>query len=151
MAQLLVVRPHSHAMSYMMTISGALPTQTFAPIEFLPISKGQKYIADLEAELSLADGTPLWFVHDGRTGTSHDFVSDAQDHYNEHDTLDGTMLLRLTESLAVNSVFRIWWASDKPSCYRSLATFTNIQELRLGIAKMLAEGKDIAVRYEAVA
>lgn len=137
-------------MSYMMTLSGALPTQIFIPIEFLPISKGQKYIADLEAELSLADGTPLWFVHDGRTGTSHDFVSEAQNHYYEHGTIDDTLLLRLIESLDADCVFRVWWASDKPSCYRSLAKFKSIQELRIGIAKMLAEGKDISVRYEAM-
>ena len=133
-----------------MTVSGALPAEAFGPIEFLPASRGQKYIADLEAELSLADGTPLWFVHDGRTGTSHGFVSDAQNHYREHDTIDGTLLLRLIESLAADCVFRIWWASDRPSCYRSLVTFTNIQELRSGMAKMLAEGKDIAVRFAAV-
>jgi len=137
-------------MSYMMTLAGALPTQTFAPIAFLPMSKGQKYIAALEEELSLADGTPLWFVHDGRTGTSHDFVRDAQDHYYEHDTIDGALLLQLIESLAADCVFRIWWASDQPSCYRNLASFKSIRELRLGIAKMLAEGKDISVRYEAV-
>ena len=132
-----------------MTLSGAIPTKDFTPIEFLPISKGQKYIADLEAELSLADGTPLWFVHDGRTGTSHDFVSAAQDHCNEHGTLDGTLLLRLIEAaVGAHCVFRIWWASDQPSCYRNLTSFKSIQELRLGIA---TGGKDISVRYEAVA
>ncbi len=138
-------------MSYMMTVSGALPVQTFAPIEFLPISKGQKYIADLEAELSLADGTPLWFVHDGSTHTSHDFVSDAEQHFYEHYTIEDTVLLRLIESLATDCVLRIWWASNNPSCYRSVPNFTSIQELRLGIAKMLAEGKDIALRYGAMA
>src|SRR6187401_65156 len=117
-------------MSYMMTVSGELPTQTFPPIEFLPISRGQKYIADLEIELSSADGTPLWFVHDGRTGTSNDFVSDAQSHYFEHDTVEGTLLLRLIDSLAeAGCVFRIWWASDQPDCYRNLVTFKSIQEL----------------------
>ena len=139
-------------MSYMMTVSGELPAHAFAPIEFLPISKGQKYIADLEAELSLADGSPLWFVHDGRTGTSHDFFSEAQNHYFEHDTIEGTLLLRLLESLAgAGCVFRIWWASDQSSCYRDLAIFKSVQELRLGVAKLVADGKDIALRYEAVA
>ena len=135
-----------------MTVSGELPAQAFAPIEFLPISKGQKYIADLEAELSLADGTPLWFVHDGRTGTSHDFVSEAQNYYFEHETIEGTLLLRLIESLAgAGCVFRIWWASDQSSCYRDLAIFDSVQELRVGVAKLVADGEDIALRYEAVA
>ena len=139
-------------MSYMMTVSGELPARAFAPIEFLPISKGQKYIADLEAELSQADGTPLWFVHDGRTGTSHDFVSGAQNHYSEHDTIEGTLLLRLLESLAdAGCVFRVWWAGDQTSCYRDLTTFKSTQELRSGVAKLLAEGKDIALRYEPLA
>ena len=134
-----------------MTVSGALPAHKFAPIEFLPISKGQKYIADLEAELSSADGIPLWFVHDGCTGTSHDFVSDAQNYYFEHETMEGSLLLRLIESLAgAGCIFRIWWASDEPY-HRNLTTFRSIQELRLGVAKLVAEGKDIALRYEAVA
>ena len=135
-----------------MTISGTLPAQAFAPIEFLPLSKAQKYIADLEAALSQADGTPLWFAHDGRTGTSHDFVSAAQNHYFEHDTIEGTLLLRLLESLAVaGCVFRIWWASDQTSWCRDLTAFKSVQELRLGVAKLVAEGKDIALRYESVA
>jgi hypothetical protein len=136
----------------MMTVSGELPAKAFAPIEFLPISKGQKYIADFEAEIALADGTPLWFVHDGRTGTSHDFVSAAQNHYFEHYTMEDTPLLRLLESLAeAGCVFRIWWASDQTSWCRDITPFKSIQELRLGVAKLVAEGKDIALRYEAVA
>jgi hypothetical protein len=139
-------------MSYMMTVSGVLPPQSFAPIEFLPISKGQNYIAALETELSLADGTPLWFAHDGRTGTSHDFVSGAQCHYFEHNTIDGTLLLRLLEALAnAGCVFRIWWASDQTSHYQNLASFNSIQELRSGVAKLVADGKDIALRYKSVA
>jgi hypothetical protein len=134
-------------MSYFMTISGVLPDRSFSPLEFLPIAEGQRYIADLEEELSLADGTPLWFVHDGSTGTSHDFINDAQDHYSENGTLNGTLLLRLMETcVEADCVFRIWWASAKPGCHRDLAEFTTVGELCSGIARMLLESPDICVR-----
>ena len=136
----------------MMTASGELPTQTFPPIEFLPISRAQKYLADLEVELSPEDGAPLWFVHDGRTGTSHDFVSEAQSHYYENGTIDGALLLRIMDALAdARCVFRIWWASDQSDCYRDLITFRNTQDLRTGVAKLIEEGLDIALRYEPAA
>ena len=51
-------------MSYFMTISEDLSAGDFSPVEFLPISKGQRYIANLEAELYLADGAPVWLAHD---------------------------------------------------------------------------------------
>ena|GEM_PF-6433887 len=130
-----------------MTISGALPQQAFRPLEFLTISEGQKYIADLERELSVTDGTPLWFVHDGKTGTSHNFVCDAQDNYNEHNTLDGTLLLRLMQAcVEADCGFRIWYASDMPGCHREVTEFTTISELCSGIARLLSEGRDICVR-----
>jgi len=126
-----------------MTISGELPTGDFSPVEFLPISKGQKYVAKLEAELSLADGAPVWFAHDGQTGTSHDFVNEAQNHCCEHGSLEGTLLYRLMSAcVSAGCVFRIWWASDAPTCYRNLAEFSSLDELCSGIAKM----SDVAVR-----
>lgn len=139
-------------MSYFMTISGDIHAEILPPLELLPISSGQKYIADLEAELSVADGTPLWFVNDGRTGTSHDFVSDAQDHYNEHGTIEGTVLLSLMKTcVAADCVFRIWWASNDPSCYRKLTEFTSLQELCSGIGRMLSDGLDISAKRRRVA
>jgi len=130
-------------MSYFMTISGSLPAGDFAPVEFLPIAKGQKYVANLEAELSVADGTPLWFAHDGRTGTSHDFVSDAQSYACEHSSLEGTLLYRLMSAcVSAGCVFRIWWASDDPSCYRQLTEFSTLSELCAGMVSM----SDFSVR-----
>ena len=134
-------------MSYFMTISGHLPKQSFPQLEFLPISQGQKYVADLEPELSASDGIPLWFVHDGETGTSHGLVSGAQDYHSEHGTLDGTLLLRLMEAcVAADCGFRIWWGSAKPGCHRELAEFTGFEELCSGIVRLLSEGRDISVR-----
>jgi len=136
-------------MSYFMTISGVLPQRSFPSLEFLPVSQGQKYIADLEQELSVADGTPLWFVHDGETGTSHRFIVEAQNYYNQHGILDGTVLLELMEECAkVGSAFRIWVASDKADCHRHVANFCSIGELRSGILRLLSEGWDIRVRLK---
>ncbi len=130
-----------------MTISGALPSQTFPPLEFLPVSKAPKYIADLEQELADADGSPLWFVHDGQTGTSHEFVCNAQNYYNEHQSLDETLLLRLMKScIEAGSVFRIWWASGEPNCHRDMREFAGSEELGAGLSKMLSEGRDICLR-----
>ena len=131
------------AMSYFMTISGKLPAGDFSPVEFMPISKGQKYIANLESELSMADGAPVWFAHDGQTGTSHDFVSEAQNHCCEHGSFEGTLLYRLMSACVMaGCVFRIWWASDALTCYRNLTEYSSLDELCSGIAKM----HDISVR-----
>jgi hypothetical protein len=135
-------------MSYIMIISGALPAQAFPPFEFLPISKGQKYIADLEPELSLTDGTPLWFVHDGATGTSHAFVSDATNHYSGHHNFDGTLLLQLMQAcISAGCGFCIWWPSSKPDSHRDLAEFTSTPDLWPGIARQAWEGNPIRVRW----
>ena len=102
-------------MSYFMTISGELPLQSFPPLEFLPISKGQRYVANLEAEFAAADGSPVWFVHDGQTGTSHAFVSDARDYYGGSGNIDGTQLLLLIKAcIDADCGFRIWWPTHKP-------------------------------------
>jgi hypothetical protein len=135
-------------MSYFMTIAGEVPRQAFPSLKFMPISEGQKYIADLDLELSLADGTPLWFVHDGETGTSHSFVSNAQSHFNEHGSPEGTLLLRLMQDcVKAGCTFRIWWAAVDPGCYRNVPEFTSIDELFAGIARMLGEGCDISLRW----
>lgn len=126
-----------------MTISGRLPYGDFSPVEFLPISEGQRYLAELEAELSLADGGPVWFAHDGRTGTSHDFVSEAQSHCSEGNLPENTLLWRLMAScVEAGCVFRIWWASNDPACHRNLEEFSELGDLCAGIARMT----DIAIR-----
>lgn len=130
-----------------MTISGVLPEEAFPSLEFLPISKGQKYIADLEHELSLTDGTPLRFVHDGQTGTSHRLICDAWDHYHKYGSIEGTLLFRLMGACVESDcAFRIWWASNNPDCHRHLSEFTSIRELCEGIASMLSKGYDICLR-----
>jgi hypothetical protein len=136
------------AMSYFMIISGSLPAQAFPPLEFLPISQGQKYVADLEPELSLTDGTPLWFVHDGANGTSHALVSDAMNHYSGHHNFDGTLLLQLMQAcVGAGCGFRIWWPSSKPDSHRDLAEFASTPDLWSGIARQAWVGKPIRVRW----
>ena len=133
--------------SYFMTISGALPKHAFPSLEFVPISDSQ--IANLAPEFFVMDGTPLWFVHDGETGTSHDFVCGAQNHFNEHGTLSGTMLLQLMQAcVEADCGFRIWYASDKPESHRELAEFATLGELYSGIVRLLMDDRDICVRWK---
>jgi len=134
-------------MSYFMTIAGHVAKDCFPELEFLPISKGQKYVADLAPALSARDGIPLWFVHDRVSGTSHGLVNGAHNYFSEHGTLDGTLLLRLVEAcVATDCGLRVWWASNEPSCYRQLEDFTTTAEFRSRVARMVSEGKDIGVR-----
>lgn len=129
-------------MSYFMTISGELPPGNFSPVEFLLISQGQKYVAALEAELSSADGAPMWLIHDGRTGTS-DFVIDAQTHFSEYRTFEGTLLYRLMSAcVKVGCTFRIWWASG-PDCHWDVEEFSSFDALCSGMAQM----HEIGVRW----
>ena len=140
-----------HHMSYFMTISGELPLQSFPPLEFLPVSKGQRYVANLEAEFAAADGSPVWFVHDGQTGTSHAFVSDARDYYGGSGNIDGTQLLLLIKAcIDADCGFRIWWPTHKPGAPEELAEFTAIEELPAVLARLFGEGWDVCLRRKRI-
>jgi hypothetical protein len=131
-----------------MIISGALPARAFPPLEFLPLSRGQKYVADLEPELSVTDGTPLWFVDDGATGTSHAFVSEAMGRYSGYQNFEGTLFLELIQAcISAGCGFRLWWPSNEPNSHRDLAEFTSARELWLGIGRQAREGNQIRVRW----
>jgi hypothetical protein len=124
-----------------MTISGKLPQGDFGAIEIQPISTGQGYIAALESELARTDGAPVWFVHDGSTGTSHDLICEAQEHYHMQGSLEDTRLFRLMRSCVESGdTFRLWWASDAEGCHRRLVDFATFGDLLAGLCRAFERG-----------
>jgi hypothetical protein len=96
-------------MSGFMTITGPiLDLSDLKPIELIEASKAQEYIQKLEKDLAIEDGSPVYFVHDGITGTSDDFIGEAWNTLQVRKSIKGTLLLSLIERLIANgNTFRI--------------------------------------------
>ena len=135
-------------MSYFMTTSGrAVQFTGVEPVELIRAGEAQHYLQKLEQELSARDGSPVFLVHDGTTGTSHDLVVEAEQRYHVHGSIQGTRLLKVISALAENgNTLRIWWAGGgglpKSESYPSLA------RLVTGIEERLQQGRDVIVRFE---
>ena len=94
------------------------------------------------------DDQQIALVHDGVTGTSHDFIVEAEDHFKMEDSLEGTRLLKVLLLLvAAAHTFRIWWASDEPAT-TEITTCISLDQLVRTIEEQIRSGIDPAVRYE---
>lgn len=137
-------------MSYFMTMAGAwVDLSPLLPIKLIPIDQTQPYLQQREELLSREDGQPLFLVHDGETGTSHNFITAAEEYFNTHDRLEGTPLFELFKLFCDEEhVFRIWWASDnKKSEYRQCST---LEEVTTVVKQQIVSWSDIQLRYAAV-
>ena len=134
---------------YFMTTMG-VPTDLsgLGQIEFVPASNSQQYIRALEHDLASVDGQPIFLVHDEKTSTSENFISDAETHLQMKDTLEGTALLRLFQRLADSNItFRIWWADDGPDAHSRVTNFSSLSELLSTINTQMRKGQFLYVRY----
>ncbi len=132
-----------------MTISGTPPKSLgLEPIEFVPADNAQQYIRNIVDALSKTDGDPLFLAHDGKTGTSHNFIVDAVNSFNLNGSLKGTRLLMLIEACVVScNVFRIWWASDETNAYQKIIECSSLSQIISVLKRQIQEGKDISIRY----
>ncbi len=135
-------------MSYFMTLAGNPVNLTgFEPLKLIPVMQAQKYIQKLAPTLIKADGEPLFLVHDGKTGTSHDFLVTAAESLYFDRTVGDRKLLSLLQLVCDSShIFRIWWAGD-PNSHEALENCATIEDVRLAIGQQLRAGDDIAIRY----
>ena len=103
-------------MSYFIVISGknAHLVNSIAG-QLLPISQGQSYVANLEAMISIADGSPSLFWDDGESGTSHGLVRAAQDClFNETPIKMSALACLINNANRQGVTVRVWWASNEP-------------------------------------
>lgn len=137
-------------MSYFMTVAGdisSLKLEGTDGFRLVPVAEAQKYIQNLAAEIQEADGSPLFLVDDGESGTSHNIVCQAQDSLNENGTLDGTIMLKLMEQFAQNgNPLRIWWATNDPRAHDSAEIFSSLNEVIARLKEQAGHG-NLKIRF----
>src|SRR4051812_33986507 len=118
-------------MSYFMTISGVPPNvEDLEGVTLVPVAETQDYVRDCAAELEAVDGSPLYFVDDCETGTSHDLVVDGENYIRGNGSPTGNVLVTLIERLAANgNAFRIWWANNDPRAHHEVAHCQSVEEV----------------------
>jgi hypothetical protein len=138
-------------MSYFMTVAGdtsSLRLDGINGLRLVPMNEAQKYILALSAEIQETDGSPLFLVDDGESGTSHNIVVDAENNLHENGTLDGTTLLKLMEQFTQSgNYFRIWYASNTPSSHNSGEICTSLWVLIDRLKEQAAEGRHLQIRF----
>src|SRR5687767_5337579 len=106
-------------MSYFMTIAGAV-TAGDVPTNatLVPVKDAQAYVARLESELAQLDGTPVFLVDDGESGTSHGFVTEVGEALFQDLPLREVPFVILLESCFRHRwSFRVWLADDDPQAH----------------------------------
>jgi hypothetical protein len=114
-------------MSHFATLSGAdLSAERVPTLVFTPASEAQDYIRKLVAEIAALDGSPVYLCDDGTTGTSHDFIGDAQDFVWNNRTLAGSPLEPLLDVCdRRGAVLRLWEADDTPTAHTKIVNAPN--------------------------
>ena len=100
-------------MSYFMTTIGKRPDLSGIPkVEAVPIEQAQEYLRRLVTDLTEGgDKSDLYFVSDGESGTSHNFVMEIQEQIYTTRSFASTRLDRVIDACAAaGNSFRIWWA-----------------------------------------
>jgi hypothetical protein len=136
-------------MSYFMTTAGPwLDLSDLSPVELIRAEEAQYYIRDLGAFLAQADGEPVYLVHDGETGTSHDFIVNTFLYFGPDGRLaDCTLLRLLTRLCEAGHVFRIWYASDGENVHAQLLPCHSLEEVVAAIEMYTDTNEDIQLRY----
>jgi hypothetical protein len=116
-------------MSYFMVTCGSAPDLAdLAPVELIPTPDAQSYIHPIANAICAMSQAPAFLVHDGLTGTSDDFVADAENALKDNGTLEGSALFSIIHRLAAqgNAVL-IWWANNAPLAYQAAETCSSVE------------------------
>jgi len=135
-------------MSFFMTISGAkINLDGLEPIELLPISEAQDYVRRLEPELSTMDGTPLFFVHDGQSGTSHNFITEAVNAVCSGEGIQGTLFQKLMQRLSTTKhIVRIWYAGRAPDSHLHVKNCDSYEQAMQEFQKLSEVTSNVNIR-----
>jgi hypothetical protein len=136
-------------MSYFMTTAGPwIDLSDLWPLELVPAENAQYYIKDMQAFLFQEDGEPVYLVHDGETGTSHNIINAASTCFAFNYTLVGSSLLELFERFCHSGhVFRIWYASNEQNVHTQVLQCNSLEEVIYATEMYLETSQDIQLRY----
>jgi len=117
-----------------MTVSGSIAEADVPlPGRLVPASKAQAYVAGLEAELAKLDGSPVFFIDDGESGTSEELVMEANEAALEGRPIADLPIVVLMERCIRNGwSFRVWLADSDPGAH--LRRVDAINDLKSAIA-----------------
>ncbi|MEK7396429.1 MAG: hypothetical protein AAB116_05790 [Candidatus Poribacteria bacterium] len=121
-------------------------------VEAVPIEQAQLYLSRLANDLSEdGDVSNLYFVHDGETGTSHNFVTEAEGIFFRTETFANTRFDRVLDAcIAVSNSLRVWWANS-PIAHLEVVECDMVHMLKKTIADQMYSrnraGEGIGVAY----
>jgi hypothetical protein len=119
-----------------------------SPLELIPAEQAQYYIKDRQAFLSQEDGSPLYLVHDGETGTSDIIITDAISYLYHNGNLVGSTLLELCKRLSYNNyIFRIWYPSNEEDAHTKVTQCYSLEDVIRAIEMCENAFEDIGIRY----
>jgi len=102
-----------------MTVAGAITAADVPPPgKLVPASQAQTYIAQLEAALTKLDGSPVYLIDDGETGTSDDLVMETKEAICEKRPTDNlAFIVLLNRCFAQKWSFRVWLAGNQTNAH----------------------------------
>ena len=136
-------------MSYFMVTKGKKPDFSgIDKVEAVPIELAQLYLSRLADDLSEdGDVSNLYFVHDGETGTSHNFVVEIQGQFFKTDSFADTRFDKILDAcIAAGNSLRVWWANS-PDAHLNVAKCDTKDLLKKTIAEHLYNNNSIRVAY----
>jgi len=134
-------------MSYFMIAVGTKPDLSSIPkIEAIPVKEAQEYVQRLIPILLDKLVSDVWFIHDGETGTSHNFIQSSIEQMQMDSMPFSKTLLSKTigECAKAGDSFRIWWAGGELEVEKC----TSVENVMYTIIKQVNGGKDIGIGYE---
>lgn len=118
-------------MSQFITTSGAyVDFGLMTPFKLVPIAEAGSHLSKLADKLEVLDGSPVYFVDDGATGTSDDVLDLAEDQMIEQGDFDGTPLDEVITLLhRKGNAIRIWWGGES-NAHLDVVEFETLKDLK---------------------
>ena len=119
-------------------------------IELLPIERAQDYIKKLAPKIIELDGSPLFLVHDGESGTSHDVVCPGLNRVFSDSSAETTVFASVVRDLLTSGhTIRVWDAgsiSDRKVLEMELTEFSSVVEMLGAWAQRILQHSGVRIR-----
>lgn len=112
----------------------------------MPTPDAQSYVHPIANAICGMSHAPAFLVHDGATGTSDDFVTDAENTLRDNGTLEGSTLFSIIHRLAAQgNTILIWWADNNPLAYQAAEPCSSVEGLMAVALNQTAGNRPIQV------
>ena len=121
-----------------MTVAGSITAGDVPPPgRLVPASKAQPYIARLEADIARLDGSPVYLIDDGESGTSEDLIMETNEAlWEERPVAELPLVILLERCFKNNWNFRAWLATnDSEAHVKGLETVGDLRSALEAVRK----------------